>query len=430
MQQRDSVFYTVGVAAVLCVVCSLAVSFAAVQLRPLQEENKKLDRQRNILDAAGLSMGEFGKPASELSRKQVADLYSRVSEKLVDLETGQYNTELDIEQYDPREAIDKDDESVRIENPKYDLGEQRREKVARVYFVRKPGEEKIRQVVLPVYGKGLWSTLYGYLALKSDLQTIQGLTFYEHGETPGLGGEVDNPSWKAQWPGQKLFDENGEPKAEVYKGPAPDGNPYAVDGLSGATITSRGVTNLIRYWASDEGYGPFLEQLEKEIAAQEGETVTPAVEQPEAKKPVVAKPEPKKPEPKKSEPKKPEPKKPEPKKEVVEVEEPKAEEPKADEAEMKDEPKQEEAAAEEAKPKADEKPAAEEKPQAEDKPDAEAKPEAEDKPAAEDKPEVEEKAKAEDAPKAEDKPAAEEKPEVSEETSPEPSDGEPKQGDE
>ena len=272
MQQRDSVTYTVGVAAALCVVCSLAVSAAAVALRPLQEENKILDRQRNILDAAGLAIGEFGRPASELSREQIDRLYERVSERLVDLESGEYNTTLDPEKYDPREAVDKKDESIAIENPKYDLGEQRREKVARVYFVKEPGDDRIKQVVLPVYGKGLWSTLYGYLAVKSDLLTIQGLTFYEHGETPGLGGEVDNPAWKSQWTGQKLYDEKGEPAALVFKGPAPPGNPYSVDGLSGATITSRGVTNLVRYWASDEGYGVFLDKLENQLAGQsEGE---------------------------------------------------------------------------------------------------------------------------------------------------------------
>ncbi len=263
---RDSTFGTVAIAGTLCVVCSLAVSIAAVSLRPDQELNKKLDRQRNILDAAGLSIGEYGRPASELSRKQIDELYSRVSEKLVDLETGEYNTDLSIEEYDPREAVDKADMSIPIENPTYDLGEQRREKVARVYFVRKPGEEQIRQVVLPVYGKGLWSTLYGYLALKSDLKTIEGLTFYEHAETPGLGGEVDNPDWKAQWAGQKLYGDDGKPMAEVYKGPAPEGNPYTVDGLSGATITSRGVTNLLRYWASDDGYGVFLGKLKDELA--------------------------------------------------------------------------------------------------------------------------------------------------------------------
>ena len=113
--------------------------------------------------------------------------------------------------------------------------------------------------------KGLWGTLYGYLALKSDLETIQGITFYQHKETPGLGGEVDNPRWKAQWDGVQLYDEDGEPAAMVFKGPAPSDNQFAVDGLSGATITSRGVTNLVRFWASEDGYGPFLKKLQSEI---------------------------------------------------------------------------------------------------------------------------------------------------------------------
>ncbi len=272
MRQRDSVGYAIGVATVLCVVCSLAVSAAAVALRPLQEANKKLDQQKNILDATGLAIGEYGKPANELSREQIDELYSWISEKLVDLDTGEYNTELDIDKYDPREAADKEPTSVAIEDPAFDPGVDRREKVATVYFVRRKGEGPVRQVVLPVYGKGLWSTLYGYLALKSDLETIQGLTFYSHGETPGLGGEVDNPSWKAQWVGRKLYDDNGTPAAQVFKGPAPPENAYAVDGLSGATITSRGVTNLLRYWASDDGYGPFLSKLEQELNDQSATT--------------------------------------------------------------------------------------------------------------------------------------------------------------
>ncbi len=271
MQRRDSLGYTIGVATVLCVVCSLAVSVAAVSLRPKQEENKILDRQRNILDATGLAMGEFGRPASELSRADVDQLYSWISEKLVNLDTGEYNTTLDVEKYDVRAAAKDDATSVAITSTEFNIGKQRREQVARVYFVKRPGDQRIRQVVLPVYGQGLWSTLYGYLALKSDLKTVQGLTFYEHAETPGLGGEVDNPKWKSQWIGRQLYGVNGEPKAEVFKGPAPSDNPYAVDGLSGATITSRGVTNLVRYWTSDDGYGVFLNKLEQEIA---GDTQT------------------------------------------------------------------------------------------------------------------------------------------------------------
>ncbi|MEM6362870.1 MAG: Na(+)-translocating NADH-quinone reductase subunit C [Planctomycetota bacterium] len=267
MPQRDTLAGTFTVAAVLCVVCSLAVSAAAVALRPLQEKNKVLDRQKNILDAAGLAMGEYGKPASELSGDQIEELYGWVSEKLVVLETGEYDSRDNPEKYDPREAAKKPDDSIAIVDPEFDIGEARREKVSRVYFVIKPGNDAIQQVVLPVYGKGLWSTLYGYLALKADLKTIQGLTFYEHAETPGLGGEVDNTRWKAQWVGNKLFDPEGKPAAMVAKGPAPDGSDYAVDGLSGATITCRGVTNLVRYWAGPNGYGPFLERLKDEISS-------------------------------------------------------------------------------------------------------------------------------------------------------------------
>ena len=132
---------------------------------------------------------------------------------------------------------------------------------ATIYEVRKEG--KLGQIILPVEGKGLWSTLYGYLALKDDLNTINGLTFYQHAETPGLGGEVDNPRWKALWPGRKAFGDDGKPAVEVVKGQAgtPEEAPYAVDGLSGATITSRGVTYLIQFWLGDQGFGPYLNRL-------------------------------------------------------------------------------------------------------------------------------------------------------------------------
>ncbi|OYP33147.1 Na(+)-translocating NADH-quinone reductase subunit C [Rhodopirellula sp. MGV] len=271
MPQRDSMIGTLLAATVLCVVCSAVVSVAAVGLREKQEQNKVLDRQKNILDATGLARGEYGLPAAELSKEQIDELSSWISEKLVDLETGEYVTDMDPAKYDPREAAEKPDTSVAITDVKYDPGVDRREKIAKVYLVKKPGSEgEFQQVVLPVYGKGLWSTLYGFLALRSDLETIQGLTFYQHAETPGLGGEVDNPAWKAQWEGQKLYDEAGEPAAIVAKGPAPSGSMYAVDGLSGATITSRGVTTLLRYWSSDDGYGKFIKNLNEQHAAKSG----------------------------------------------------------------------------------------------------------------------------------------------------------------
>ena len=138
----------------------------------------------------------------------------------------------------------------------------RREKIAKIYKVKRPGSDE-QLIVLPVYGKGsLVHPLRGYLALKGDLNTIQGLDLLRAcKETPGLGGEVDNPDWKAQWEDKKLFDADGKPAAMVFKGTAPRGDEHAVDGLSGATITSRGVTVLIRYWAGENGYGNYLNKL-------------------------------------------------------------------------------------------------------------------------------------------------------------------------
>lgn len=261
MQQRDSFYYTLTVAAVLCVVCSLAVSAAAVRLRPKQEANELLDQQRSILDATGLAIGEYGFPASELSREQIAQLSDWISEAFVDLETGEYTKPDNSDSYKLVEVAADPKQSVLIENTEYDPGEPRRPKIMKVYLVKQPGSDNVQQVVLPVFGKGLWGTLYGYLAVKNDWKTVQGITFYQHKETPGLGGEVDNPLWKSLWKGRKLFDADGEPAIEIVKGRAPSDNPSAVDGLSGATITSRGVETLLRYWTSQDGYGPFLDKL-------------------------------------------------------------------------------------------------------------------------------------------------------------------------
>lgn len=272
MKQRDSLQYTIGVALALCVVCSLSVSAAYVFLKPRQDANKLLDRQRNIVDAAGLADDELGVSASELTRKQVEELYRVVEERFVDLRSGNYTTEVD-EDYDPREVVNNSEEQFiealpeGIKNP---LGTDLRERIVRVYLIKDFKDDSVvKQVVLPVYGKGLWSTLYGYLALKKDIETVQGLTFYEHGETPGLGGEVDNVNWKAQWVGREVFGDSGEPKLGVSKGPAPSDNPYLVDGLSGATITSNGVTDLLQYWVSDNAYGPYLQKLKTELAGGE-----------------------------------------------------------------------------------------------------------------------------------------------------------------
>jgi Na+-transporting NADH:ubiquinone oxidoreductase subunit C len=266
-QQRESFWNTIAVAVVLCVVCSLLVSIAAVSLGGRQALNKDLDKKRNILSAAGLPEAEFGVAARDLSVNQVNELFGRIEPKLVDLSTGDFVDGADPLAFDSRTAAKDPAQSVEIPSTEFDIGIKRREKQAVVYLV-KDNSGAVKQIVLPIYGKGLWSTLYGFISLNANADQVRGLTFYEHAETPGLGGEVDNPLWKQQWPGRAVFDEQGQPKLGVAKGVVDKKqDKYMVDGLSGATITSRGVSNLVRYWVSDQGFGPFLAKFRQQASS-------------------------------------------------------------------------------------------------------------------------------------------------------------------
>lgn len=266
MPPKDSIANTFLVSLVLCVVCSLLVSSAAVALKPMQVENKLLDRQKNIIEAAGLA-----EDAKSLSGSEIKELFaSRVTPQLLDIESGDYVAEAD-ENFDSRKAAKDPGLNTDIEGS-FDIGLSKREKQTWVYLV-KDSSDSIEQVVLPVYGMGLWSTLYGYVAVDKDFRTIKGLTYYEHGETPGLGGEVENPAWKAKWIGKQIWEEQSEQadknlRVGVAKGaPTGDNKKYMVDGLSGATITSRGVDSMLKYWFSDNGFGPYIKKLASEQGA-------------------------------------------------------------------------------------------------------------------------------------------------------------------
>ncbi len=246
---NDSIPKTITVAVLLCVVCSVLVSTAAVKLKPLQERNKALSTKKNILLAAGLM--EEG--------KDVEELFKQIQVKIVDLASGEYDEKIDPQKYDQKVAAKDSAMSVMIPGAK-DIAKIRRRALKTLVYVVQKGD-RIETYILPIHGKGLWSTIYGFLAVKGDLNTVQGITFYDHGETPGLGGEIDNPLWQKQWVGKKLFDENWALRFDVLKGKVNQNKPAAihqVDGLSGATLTTVGVKNLVRYWLDDHGYGKFL----------------------------------------------------------------------------------------------------------------------------------------------------------------------------
>jgi len=268
---NDTTSKTLLVAFVLCIVCSIVVASAAVLLKPLQIENKLLDKKQNILKAAGLYK-------EGLSTDQVDALFENIDIKIVDVETGAYLTAAQAnesweksildkpENYDQRKAakmlgqyniVPSSDDIASI---KYQA------KYATVYLA-KNDLGKVESIILPVHGYGLWSTLYGFLALKTDVNSIVGMGFYEHAETPGLGGEVDNAKWKAIWPGKQAFDAEGNVAISIIKGNVNPNSPnkiHQVDGLAGATLTSRGVHNLIRFWLGENGFGPYLTKLKAE----------------------------------------------------------------------------------------------------------------------------------------------------------------------
>lgn len=250
--------YIIGFAIALCLVCSLAVSSLAVALRPQQDANRLLDQQENILRVSGL-WAESGHPTLE----QAAQLFQAITTWEVDRASGEMTRQ---EGFVPaKRMIDalKDPAASTPTSSADAKGAQLSRTPNRllVYEVTEPGKEAW---VLPIWGNGLWSTMYGFLSVRKDFSQVLGITFYQHGETPGLGGEIDNPRWKALWPGKQLLAADGRPAVEVVKNGMVRDATRQVDGISGSTLTSRGVHYTVRAWLGDEGYGAW-------IARQRGE---------------------------------------------------------------------------------------------------------------------------------------------------------------
>ncbi len=251
-QKRDSTAYTLLFSVAVCLVCAVPIASAAVLLRPRQALNQRVDRLSKVLGVAGLVA-----PGERLSADEVEARFSRsMTPVAVDLRTGEATTAIDAATFDQRKAAK--DPATSTAAPPNDARVLRVPHHAVVYEVKRDG--RVDGLVLPIQGYGLWSTLYGYLAMAADGRTITGITFYEHGETPGLGGEVENPAWQAKWKGRLAFDDAGAVKLKVIKGAAgpAETDPYRVDGLSGATITSRGVSHTLEFWLGPDAFGPWL----------------------------------------------------------------------------------------------------------------------------------------------------------------------------
>ena len=234
---------------IACIACAVVVSFTAVSVRFEQNLNKENEKKEKILAAAGISTTSV-KEEFEKIKTLYVDFQSN---ELVSVEDSYDHIKASMS-LEGSSLVPKEDDIAILK---------RRENIAPLY-VWYDSENKIQKVVLPIRGYGLWGTLYGYLSLDSDLNTIKGIEYYDHKETPGLGGEVDNPAWKSDWNGKKVYSDEGNVMLYVTKGPST--NDYEIDGISGATLTSNGVTNMIKYWLGSDGFGPVLQKSRSEGA--------------------------------------------------------------------------------------------------------------------------------------------------------------------
>jgi Na+-transporting NADH:ubiquinone oxidoreductase subunit C len=253
--QRNGTLYTILFTAGVCGICSILVSGAAVGLRSRQQANQVLDRRKQVLAVAGITKAETALSAAQINQTFDQNFKPRI----VNLQTGEYDDSVDLTTFNQREAAA--DPARSRAAPQNQSGVMRVPNQALIYHVIRDG--KVDQIILPVEGRGLWSKLYGYLSLDTDTNTVRGITFYEHGETPGLGGEIENPRWQRLWSGRKVYSAEWTPEIRVIKGQAgsPETDPHRVDGLSGATLTSRGVENLINFWLGENGFGPYLRRV-------------------------------------------------------------------------------------------------------------------------------------------------------------------------
>lgn len=233
MQRNNS--YTLIFALIVSIFCSTVISLTAVGLKSQKELNVELDRKKKILNAVGLS-------------EQVASL--KTAEAVLSL----YTTSI------KEVVVNKEGALVSGKTPSQITDLEKTNLFPVFLNIR---NSSIDSIAIPIEGKGLWSTLYGYLAIENDLNTVRGITFYKHGETPGLGGEIEKPWFQDNFIGKKIFGENGEIRSiTVIKGKVSEviakdaEKSYYVDGISGATITSRGVTTLLKNWL--QIYEPFF----------------------------------------------------------------------------------------------------------------------------------------------------------------------------
>lgn len=248
MFKKDSFGGTVTVVVLLSLVCSIIVAGSAVLLRPEQIKQKELDKQKNILEVAGLMQPKIN----------IQSVYSKnIEPRLVDSNTGDFVAMQP--NFNSKSEADNPKTSIKLSGSEDIAKITRRANIVEVYLV-KNSEGKIDQLILPIYGTGLWSVMYGFVSVQPNGNIINGITYYDEGETPGLGAEIKNPVWQAQFKNKELYNKQGNEALFVAKGGAAKSKEHGIDALSGATLTSNGVSNSFKFWFGKMGFKKFLDK--------------------------------------------------------------------------------------------------------------------------------------------------------------------------
>jgi len=238
---RESPAKTLLVAAAIATFCSLFVSAAVHYLRPIQATYQSIDRSRAVLAAAGVGVDD------EAAASEIVRLFRSLDARVVNLDDGSFVDGIDAYNFDHWSETEKADEA---ETPA---------RLAPVYVVTNSGE--VSRIVLPVSGRGMWSTIYAYVALEPDLRTVAAFVVYGHGETPGIGDKIEEADWRARWRGKTAINADNEAVFRVSKDASDDAS---VDAISGATVTSVATGDLVRNWMGESGFGPFLKRIREE----------------------------------------------------------------------------------------------------------------------------------------------------------------------
>lgn len=241
---------TIAVAFSVSAVCAVVVSGAAVVLGPIQDANRAAEKAARM-EAMLASMPEMAALIEEMGGDSLETI-------VVDLKTADVAEGIDPDTFDADTAREDDDLTTLLTADQDIANIGRRPDLQPIQVLRQDGE--LRLVILPVVGSGYQSTIRANLALEGDLNTIAAFSVLEQGDTPGLGARIEEESWQALWPGTLIAGPDGEIRIKVAQGGAT--NDFEVDGITGASRTGAGVTNMVRFWLGPDGYGPVLDKLE------------------------------------------------------------------------------------------------------------------------------------------------------------------------